>query len=56
MDCPLQVSCAGLWEFFDPYWNPVILKTKKIFSVSYSFYGISIKFWAFSKKKEDHHT
>ena len=31
MDCPLQVSCSGLWEFAAPYSNPVILKTKKHF-------------------------
>ena len=31
MDCRLQVSCSGLWEFGVPYSNPVILKTKKHF-------------------------
>ena len=31
MDCPLQVSCSGLWEFAAPYSNRVILKTKKHF-------------------------
>ena len=31
MDCPLKVSCSGLWEFAAPYSNPVILKTKKHF-------------------------
>ena len=33
------------------YSNPVILKTKNIFSVFYSIYGISIKFWIISKKR-----
>ena len=33
MDCRLQVSCSGLWEFSVPYSSPVILKTKNIFSV-----------------------
>ena len=28
MDCRLQVSCSGLWEFDFPYSDPVILKTK----------------------------
>ena len=31
MDCPLQVSSSGFWEFAVPYSNPVILKTKKHF-------------------------
>ena len=31
MDCRLQVSCSGLWEFGVPYSNPVILKIKKHF-------------------------
>ena len=31
MDCPRQVSCSGLWEFFVPYSNPVLLKSKKYF-------------------------
>ena len=31
MDCRLQVSCSGLWEFAVRYSNPVILKTKKHF-------------------------
>ena len=31
MDCRLQLSCPGLWEFAVPYSNPVILKTKKHF-------------------------
>ena len=26
MDCRLQVSCSGLWEFVVPYWNRVVLK------------------------------
>ena len=52
MDCRLQVSCSGLWEFVVPYSNPVIFKTKNIFSVFYSIYGISIKFWTFFKKKK----
>ena len=52
MDCRLQVSCSRLWEFVAPYSNPVILKTKKILLVFYSIYGISIKFWRFSKKKK----
>ena len=47
----LQVSCSGLWEFVVPYLNPVILKTKNIFAVFYSIYGISIKFRIFSKKR-----
>ena len=33
MDCRLQVSCSGLWESAVPYSNPVILKTKNIFSI-----------------------
>ena len=52
MDCRLQVSCSGLWEFVVPYSNPVLLKTKNIFSVFYSIYGISIKFQTFLKKKK----
>ena len=51
MDCWLQVSCSGLWEFFFPYSNPVLLKTKNIFSVFYCIYGIAIKFQIFSKKR-----
>ena len=31
MDCRLQVSCSGCWEFAVRYSNPVILKTKKKF-------------------------
>ena len=31
MDCRLQLSSPGLWEFAVPYSNPVILKTKKYF-------------------------
>ena len=52
MDCRSQVSCSGLWEFAVPYSSPVILQTKNIFLVFYSIYGISIKFWTFSKKKK----
>ena len=52
MDCRLQVSCSGLWEFAVRYSNPVILKTRNIFSIFYSIYGISIKFWTFSKKNK----
>ena len=52
MDCRLQVSCSGLWEFDIPYSNPVILKTKNTCSVFYSIYGISITFRTFSKKKK----
>ena len=39
MDCRLQVSCSGLWEFDVPYSNPVILKTKK------DFLGFLFHFW-----------
>ena len=52
MDCRLQVSCSGLWEFDFPYSDPVILKIKNISSVFYSIDGISIKFWTFPKKKK----
>ena len=52
MDCRLQVSCSGLWEFAVPYSSQVILKTKNIFLVFYSIYAISIKFWIFSKRKK----
>ena len=52
MDCRSQVSCSGLWEFAVPYSSPVILQTKNIFLVFYTIYGISIKFWTFSKKKK----
>ena len=38
-------------RIFLPYWNPVLLKTKNIFLVFYSIYGISIKFQIFSKKR-----
>ena len=31
MDCRLQVSCSGLWEFAVGYSNPVILKKRKHF-------------------------
>ena len=50
MDCRLQVSSSGLWEFAVLYWNPVILETKHIFPDFYSINGISIKFWTFSKE------
>ena len=50
MDWRLQVSCSGMWEFAVPYSNPVLLKTKNIFSVFHSIYGISSKCWTFSKK------
>ena len=50
MDCWLQLSCSGLWEFVVPYSNPVLLKTKNIFSVFYSICGISINIWTISKK------
>ena len=52
MDCRLQVSSSGLWEFAVPYSTPVILKTKNIFWVFYSIYGISIKFLNIFKKKK----
>ena len=52
MDCRLQVSCSGLWEFVVPYANPVNLETKHISPVFYSIDGISIKFWNFSKEKK----
>ena len=51
MDCWLQLTCSGLWEFVVPYSNPVLLKTKNIFSVFYSIYGISINIWTISKKR-----
>ena len=54
MDCPLQVSFAGLWEFAVPYSIQVILKKKNIFSVFYSIYAISIKFETFQKKEAPH--
>ena len=50
MDCQLQVSCSGLWEFAVLYSNPVTLETKHIFPDFYSINGISIKFWTFSKE------
>ena len=52
MGCRLQVASSGLWEFVVPYSNPVILKTKNLFSVFYSIHGISIKFWLFFKKNK----
>ena len=52
MDCRLQVSFSGLWEFAVRYSNRVILKTKSIFSVFCSIDGISITFRTFSKKKK----
>ena len=52
MECGLQVSSSGLWEFAVPYSNPVILKTKQVFPVFYSIDGISIKFWTFSKEEK----
>ena len=52
MDCQLQVSCSGEWEFAVLYSNPVILETKHILPVFYSIDGISIKFWEFSKEKK----
>ena len=54
MDCPVEVSCFEFWEFVVPYSNPVALKTKNIFAVFYSIYGISIKFWTFSRKEDPH--
>ena len=50
MDCQLQVSCSGLWEFAVLYSNPVTLETKHIFQFFYSINGISIKFWTFLKE------
>ena len=41
-----------MWEFPVPHSNPVILKAKNIFWVFYSLFGISFKFWTFSKKKK----
>ena len=41
-----------MWEFLVPHSNPVILKAKNIFWVFYSLFGISFKFWTFSKKKK----
>ena len=52
MDCRLEVSSYGFWEFIVPHSNPVNLKTKNIFLVFYSVSGISFKFWTFSKKKK----
>ena len=52
MDCRLQVSCSGLWEFVVPYSNLVLLKTKNIFWAFYSIYRISIKFQTFLKKRK----
>ena len=52
VDCQLQVSCSGEWEFAVLYSNPVILETKPILPVFYSIDGISIKFWEFSKEKK----
>ena len=49
IDCRLQVSFSGLWEFAIPYSNKIILKTKNIFSVFCSVYGIFITFKKFSK-------
>ena len=51
MDCWVQLSCSGLWEFVVPYSNKVILKAKNIFWVFYSIYGISINIWTISKKR-----
>ena len=51
MDCRLQVSCSGLWEFVVLYSNVVILKTKNIFSVFCSNDEISNNFWKFSKRR-----
>ena len=51
MDCRLQVSCSGLWEFVVLYSNVVILKTKNIFSVFCSIDEISNNFWKFSKRR-----
>ena len=52
MECRLQVSSSGLWEFAVPYSNPVILKTKQVFPVFYSIDGMSIKFWTFPKEEK----
>ena len=52
MDCRLQVSFSGLWEFAVPNSNPVILKKKNLFWVSHSIYGIFIKFWTLLKKNK----
>ena len=45
-------DCENLpFPFAVPYSSPVILETKNVCSVFYSIYGISIKFWTFSRKR-----
>ena len=41
-----------MWNFVVPDANTGILKAKKIYSVFYSIFGISIKFWTFAKKNK----
>ena len=51
MDCRLQVSCSGLWEFTVPYSNPVLLKRKNIFWFFIPFMESPSNFKHFQKKK-----
>ena len=52
MKCRSQVSFSGLWDIAVTHSNPVILKTKNMFVVFYTKYGISIKFWKIFQKKK----
>ena len=51
MDCRLQVSCSGLWEFAVPYSNPVILKTKKFLGFLFDLWNLHQILHIFKKKK-----
>ena len=51
MDCRLQVSCSGLWEFNVPYSNQVILKTKTFSAFFMPFMESPSNFKFFEKKK-----
>ena len=55
MDCQLQVSSSGLWQFGVPYSNQVILKTKKFSRFFISFVESPSNFEHFHQK-EDRHT
>ena len=52
MDCRLQVSGSGLWEFAVPCSNPVVLKTKNDFLGFLFHLSILHQIWNIFKKKK----
>ena len=51
MDCRLQVSCSGLWEFAVPYSNRFIYKTKNFFCFFIPFLESPSKFENLENKR-----